>query len=89
MEAKLYAANVQFAQANAALFTKMQQDYTMALTNLATATQADRILVALLTKKIAELTTQITYLTSKLLTEQSDKLVSKYPDIARPAQVSQ
>ena len=42
----------------------------MALENIATATQADRILVALLTKIITELSTQVTTLTAKLATTQ-------------------
>ena len=46
---------VHVAQANAAIFTKMQQDHTLALVNLATATQDNRISVALLTKMILEL----------------------------------
>ena len=67
-----YAANVQSAQANVALFEEMQQDHTMALANIATATQANRKLVVLLTKTITELTTQVTYLTTKLLMAQSE-----------------
>ena len=45
----------------------------MPFLNLATATQANRKLVALLTKTIAELTTQATFLTVKLLTAQAEK----------------
>ena len=41
------------AQANTELFTKIQQDHSLELANLATATQADRTSVALLTKKIS------------------------------------
>ena len=63
---------MQSAQANAALFMEIQQDHTMALENIATATQADRTLVALLTKTIAEFTTQVTSITAKLLTAQSE-----------------
>ena len=37
-----YVAHVHTAQENVELFTKMQQDHTLALANLATATQADR-----------------------------------------------
>ena len=44
---------------NAALFTNMQQDHTLELANLATATQADRTSVALLTKMISELSRQV------------------------------
>ena len=68
---KGYAANVQSAQANAVLFANMQQDHTMALANIATSTQSDRKSVALLTKTIAELSTQVTTLTAKLATAQS------------------
>ena len=63
---------MQSAQANAALFTEVLQDHTMALANLATATQANKTSVALLTKIIAELTTQVTSLTAKKLTTQSE-----------------
>ena len=67
-ETEGYAANVKSTQANAALFTDMQQDHTMALVNLATATQADRTLVTMLTKTIAELSTQVATLPAKLVT---------------------
>ena len=50
-----YADNVQSAQANAALFTEMQQDHNMAMENLVTVTQAGITLVVLLTKTISEL----------------------------------
>ena len=43
------------------------------LANIPTATQADSTLVPLLTKNIAELTSQVTLLTAKLLTAQSEK----------------
>ena len=46
---KGYIAHVQAAQANVEIFTKMQQEHTLALANLVTATQADRTSVALLT----------------------------------------
>ena len=69
---KGYATNEQYAQSNAALFTKIHQDHTMALENIATATQSDKTLVVLLTKKIAELTTQVTTLNAKLVTAQSE-----------------
>ena len=49
---KGYVANVQSAQANSALFTEIQQDHIMALSNIATATQSDRTSVVLLTKMI-------------------------------------
>ena len=58
------------AQANVELLTKMQQDNTLALANLATATQADRKLVALLTKTILELSSQVALLTAKIATAQ-------------------
>ena len=60
------------AQANAELFTKMQQDHTWALTNPATATQADRTSVALLTKTISELSSIVALLTAKLVTAQAE-----------------
>ena len=70
---------MQSAQANAALFTEMQQDYTMVLENLATATQANRTSVALLTKAIADITTQVTSLTAKFLTTQlENNFLKKY-----------
>ena len=59
------------AQANAELFTEMQQDHTLALANLATTTQADRTSVALLRKTISELSVQVALLTSKLATAQA------------------
>ena len=65
-----YAANVHAAQTNAIIFTKMQQDHALALANLATATQSNRILVALIMKRISELLIQIPNLTSKLVTTQ-------------------
>ena len=49
----------------------------MALSNLATATQADRTLVALLTKTIADLSSQVTNLTTKLATAQSENACLK------------
>ena len=49
----------------------MQQDHTQALANLATATQADRKSVALLTKTISELSSQVSLLTAKLATAQA------------------
>ena len=44
----------------------------MAMENLATATQSDRTSVALLTKKIAELSNKVNTLTVKLATAQSE-----------------
>ena len=60
------------AQANAELFNEMQQDHTQALANLVTATQTDRTSVALLTKKISELSSQVALLTAKLATVQAE-----------------
>ena len=56
------------SQANAELFTKVQQDHTLTLVNLVTATQADRTLVALLKKTISEMSGQVALLTEKLAT---------------------
>ena len=67
-----YVAHVHAAQANAELFTEMQQDHTQALANLATATQAHRTSVVLLTKTISELSSQVALLTAKLATEQAE-----------------
>ena len=67
---KRCVANVKSVQAKPALFTKMQQDHTMALENLATATQSNRTLFMLMTKTIAEITTQVTTLTANIETEQ-------------------
>ena len=50
----------------------MQQYHTLALANIATATQADRTSVALLTKTISELSSQVALLTEKLATEQAE-----------------
>ena len=50
----------------------MQQDHTQALVNLATAKQADRTLVALLTKTISELSSQVALLSEKLATAQAE-----------------
>ena len=65
------------AQANAELFTEMKQHHTLALANIATATQADRTSVALLTKTISELSVQVALLTSKLSTEQAENAQMK------------
>ena len=73
------ADNVQSAQSNTVLFTEMQQDHTMTLENIATATQADKTLVALLTKTIAELLTQVTTLTANLAMAQSENACLKRP----------
>ena len=66
-----YVAHVHAAQANAELFTDMQQYHTQALTNIATATQADRISVALLMKTILELSSQVALLAAKIATAQA------------------
>ena len=60
------------AQANAELFTDMQQDHTQVLANLATATQADRTSVALLMKMISELSSQAVLVTEKIATAQAE-----------------
>ena len=65
------------AQANSYLFTEMQQDHTQSLVNLATATQADRTSVALLTKTISELSDQVALLTAKLATAQAENAQMK------------
>ena len=67
-----YVAHGQPAQSDADLFTEMQKDNTQAIANIATATQADRTSVALLTKKISELSSQVTLLTKKLATAQAE-----------------
>ena len=64
--------HVHAAQANVELFTEMQQDQTLALANLTTATLADRTLVTLLTKTISELSSQVTLLTAKLATARAE-----------------
>ena len=55
----------------------MQQDHTQALANIATATQADRTSVALLTKTILELSSQVALLTVKLDTAQQENVRMK------------
>ena len=67
-----YVAHLHTALENAKLFTEMQQDHTLALANLATATQSDRTSVALLTKTISELSGQVALLTAKLFTSQAE-----------------
>ena len=81
---KSYAANVHAAQANAALFTKMQQDHNLALDYLETATQANITSVALLTKKISEILSQVATLTTKLATAKSNNARLKNRDIVQP-----
>ena len=58
-------------QANAELFTEMQQDHTLALANIATATQADRTSIVLLKKMISDLSCQVVHLTAKLATKKA------------------
>ena len=77
MKTKGYAAHVHDAQSNAELFTEMQQDHTLALANLATATQADRTSVALLAKTISELSSQVAQLTAKLATAPAENALMK------------
>ena len=79
-----YAANVHATQTNAALFNKIQQDHTLALTNLSTATQADRTLVVLLTKMISEISSQVATLTEKLATAEYKNAKLKNWDIFQP-----
>ena len=67
-----YVSHVHSAQANAELFTEMQQDHTQVLANIVTATQADRTSVALLKKTISERSSQVALLTAKLVTEQAE-----------------
>ena len=74
---KGYSEDVHSAKANKELLTEMQQDYTLALANLKTATQANRTLVALLTKTISELSIQVAHLTAKLATAQAENALLK------------
>ena len=74
---KGFASNVKSTQANEAFFTKMQQDHTMNLENLAKVIQADRTSIAMLTKTIAEISTQVSTLTAKLVTAQSENACLK------------
>ena len=50
----------------------MQQDHTLEIANIATATQDDRTSVGLLTKTISELSSQVALLTAKLDTAQAE-----------------
>ena len=79
-----YAAHVHAAQANAELFTNMQQDHTLALVNSATTTQADRKSVTLLTRTISELSGQVAQLTEKLATAQAENARMKNQDSNQP-----
>ena len=49
----------------------MQQDHTLALANIETATQADKTSVALLMKTVSKLSSQVDRLTVKLATAQA------------------
>ena len=84
---KGYAAHVHAAQSNAALFTKMQQDHTLALANITTAIQADRKTVALLMKTISELSRQVAHLTAKLATAQAENARLKIGKLFNHGQV--
>ena len=74
---KGYVAHMHAAQENAEIFTEMQKYHTLALANLATATQADRTFVALLTKTISEISGQVALLTAKLATVQDNNVRTK------------
>ena len=74
-----YVAHVHAAQENAELFTNMQQDHTLALANIATATQDDRTSVALLMKTVLELSSKVALLTAKLATAQAENTRMKKP----------
>ena len=74
-----YAVRVHVAQANAEPFTETQQDHTLALANLATATQADRTLVALLKKTISELLVQVARLAVEIATVHAENVRIKKP----------
>ena len=76
--------NVQAAQSNAPLFTEMQQYHTLALANLATAKQANRTSVTLLTKTISDLLSQVAHITEKLATAQAENARLKNRDIVQP-----
>ena len=63
---------MQYAQANTALFTEMQQDNTLELENIAMATQDGRTLVTLFTKIILDISTLVATLTAKIATANSE-----------------
>ena len=81
---KVYAENLHATQANAALCTKMQQDHTLSLENLAMATETDRTLVALLTKTKSDLSSQVPHLTAKFTTAQAENACLINRDIVQP-----
>ena len=72
-----YGTNVQSSQSNTALLTEMYQDHTMDLANIATATQAYIPSVALSTKTISELLSQVSTLNAKRATSQSKNACQK------------
>ena len=81
---KGYAAHIHAAQDNAALFADMYQDHTLALANIATDTQANRTLVAMLTKTISDLSRQFTHLTAKVAIAHAKNTRLKNRDILQP-----
>ena len=62
----------------------MQQDHTLELANLATATQTDKTSVALITKMISEISGQVALLTAKLTTAQDENSRMKNRDSNQP-----
>ena len=62
----------------------MQQDHTLAMANLAMATQANITLVAFLTKTISELSIQVAHLNTKLATLQAKNSRLKNQYIVQP-----
>ena len=62
----------------------MQQDQTLALANLATNSQSDRTLVAVLTKTISKLLIQAAHITAKLVTAQAENARLENWDIVQP-----
>ena len=81
--------NVNSVQDNAVLFMEIQNDHTIVFQNIAKATSAHRTLVALLTKTMAEITTQVTSLTANVLTKKSENAHLKNHDIIWLMQVPQ
>ena len=84
MKTKGYAENVHAAHANAELFTEMQQDHTLALSNIATAIQVDKKLAMLLTNTVLEISSQVMQLTAKLAKAQAANARMKNRDINQP-----
>ena len=81
--------NVNSVQDNAVLFMEIQNDHTIVFPNIAKATSAHRTLVVLLTKTMAEITTQVTSLTANVLTKKSENAHLKNHDIIWLMQVPQ